>query len=652
MLRKFFVLVFVLLLIGSVYAAWVVTTNPSTGGDIPYAIAVDATGVYITGSDSALGGANSQWAIEKRSLDDGSPLWRDTSDSGSGFDTSSGIDSDGTNLYVVGWAYSGVSNYEWRIEKRGASTGDLDTLAPWPITIDPDPTGNQDSAYDVAIYGSDIYVVGSDFSTDDEQWRIERRDALSGAETWVPITNNFGNREDIPFDISVDLSGAYIAGRQYTAGRMRWRIEKRLLGSGTLDWFEVVSHSANNEEALAITTDDSYVYTAGFDQDAGVEHWRIERRRKTDGFLEWEHWGAGPVPTITGRARGIAVDSSGVYVVGFDSSLGFPDHQWRVEKRRLDNGNLIWGETSNLIPGNEDAAYAISVDSSGIYVAGYDFICGESQWRIAKCDFDGTGCDEATLTNVACDGAYVGESCSNAQPATITGLSLNDPIPAITIEYSGFTSSPPDEISIDNCASSGPGTYTRAAGQIDCVSSPGICEISSCLIIQEADYEINITGVRNSTGESSSCPPDEINVQPAAIVPGTGKIFKVRIYGDTTNIDNIVNKEFDASATMEAIVDAGFTGNCAFKIMDMKGLVTLLPSTVGACAGTTIDRTVYADWGAGVYLLKVENSGDPSINDDVFFTLTDRAKTAVPEIPFFLVLMVLISVLFVIRRFN
>ncbi len=40
------------------------------------------------------------------------------------------------------------------------------------------------------------------------------------------------------------------------------------------------------------------------------------------------------------RATGVVVDSSGLYVVGSDDSPGNP--QWRIEKRRLTDGELLW----------------------------------------------------------------------------------------------------------------------------------------------------------------------------------------------------------------------------------------------------------------------------------------------------------------------
>lgn len=78
----------------------------------------------------------------------------------------------------------------------------------------------------------------------------------------------------------------------------------------------------------------------------------------------------------------VAIDASGVYVVGYDSSRGqrstrygnvetiISDHQWRIEKRSLTDGKSIWNQTSNHSD-NSDEATDIVIDASGVYVVGF-----------------------------------------------------------------------------------------------------------------------------------------------------------------------------------------------------------------------------------------------------------------------------------------
>jgi len=84
-------------------------------------------------------------------------------------------------------------------------------------------------------------------------------------------------------------------------------------------------------------------------------------------------------------AIGVAVDSSGMYAVGSDNSPnpGSDNFEWRIEKRSLTDGTIIWNQTSNPSNG-DDWAIGIAVDSSGIYVVGYDHAPGDVEWRIEK----------------------------------------------------------------------------------------------------------------------------------------------------------------------------------------------------------------------------------------------------------------------------
>jgi hypothetical protein len=88
-------------------------------------------------------------------------------------------------------------------------------------------------------------------------------------------------------------------------------------------------------------------------------------------------------PSKDDYLQSVAVDSTGIYVVGDDRIPG--NYQWRIEKRNLNDGSLIWSVTSILVM-YSDIAYSVAVDSTGIYVVGDDRSPGSanSQWRIEK----------------------------------------------------------------------------------------------------------------------------------------------------------------------------------------------------------------------------------------------------------------------------
>lgn len=87
-----------------------------------------------------------------------------------------------------------------------------------------------------------------------------------------------------------------------------------------------------------------------------------------------------------------------MYVAGFDSTPGFDNFAWRMEKRRLDTGalDMAFGPKKNGVVTVDVTEYwevirAIAVDQNSIYIAGYesfDIVNGksDSKWRMEKID--------------------------------------------------------------------------------------------------------------------------------------------------------------------------------------------------------------------------------------------------------------------------
>ena len=168
--------------------------------------------------------------------------------------------------------------------------------------------------------------------------------------------------------------------------------------------------SCNIDRANAVAVDATGIYVAGqyFTENFGCGGggsfaWEIVKINSTDGNYIWLQ-NSDPTTNNSDIPYGIAVDSSGVYTVGYDyGTVGGTG--WRIEKRRLDNGNLCTaancgtqfgsnGVVRNDPSVNYDYANAIAVDSTGIYVAGRDedptcpafsATCN-TRWRIEKRD--------------------------------------------------------------------------------------------------------------------------------------------------------------------------------------------------------------------------------------------------------------------------
>jgi len=146
------------------------------------------------------------------------------------------------------------------------------------------------------------------------------------------------------------------------------------VGSGV-----ITSDTASNQ-AYAIAIDSTYMYVAGYD---ATSNWRIEKRLLTTGAVDPLFGTSGVIvgDTASSYVHAIAIDSTYMYVVGDDSN-----YHWRIEKRLLSDGTVVAGfGTSGVITGDastlSNQARGIAIDGTYMYVAGLD---DNNDWRIEK----------------------------------------------------------------------------------------------------------------------------------------------------------------------------------------------------------------------------------------------------------------------------
>lgn len=354
---------------------WAQVQNPSTSTDVGTCITNDATGIYVGGTDQTPG--DWQWRIQKRNLTTGAVIWTQTNNPSAGNDQLYGITSDAGGVYVVGYVENG-GDYLWRIEKRNLTTGALI----WSQTTNPSAGG--DRAFAVTADASGVYIAGEQsISGVNFQWRIEKRDINTGALIWAQI-NNPSAYDDEPWAITSDATGIYIAGHDSPSIQAQWRIEKRDKTTGNVIWAQTTDPSNNDDQIYGITKDASGIYIVGFDGSTGFgdEQWRIEKRSLTTGALIWSQTNNPSAGFDV--ARSVTADAGGVFLAGYEISPG--NNQWRIEKRDLNTGVLLCSETSNPSSGS-DAGRGITIDGTGVYIAGSQNISGvNNQWRIEKYD--------------------------------------------------------------------------------------------------------------------------------------------------------------------------------------------------------------------------------------------------------------------------
>jgi hypothetical protein len=421
--------------------------NPSTGSDYARSLAIDTQYVYIAGEDRAPG--NYQWRIEKRNKISGELVTEfDTdgiveSNPSTGSDSAYSIAVDCDYIYIAGYDYSG-GDYQWRVEKRNKHTGMLVSAFDSDGIINSDPSTSSDYAYTLSIDQKYIYIAGQDNSPGNPQIRVEKRDKTTGAlvasfGTSGVVTSNPSSSTDSTRSITVDSNYLYIAANDYSLGNNQWRIEKRDKITGALitafdsDGVVLSNPSVNADYTQSITVDSDYIYVAGSDYSPGNYQWHIEKRDKTTGALvtAFDTDGILVNNPSTGfdSAFSIDVDSENIYVTGYDNTQ--TNYQWRIEKRDKTTGALVTDfDTDGVVESNPSAStdypYYIVVDSDDLFIAGFDRIHGNYQWRVEKRDktsgelaigFNNTGkvmsnpgpnSDEAEAMAIDSDYIYIG----------------------------------------------------------------------------------------------------------------------------------------------------------------------------------------------------------------------------------------------------
>lgn len=351
---------------------WTCHVNPSAQNDVPNAVTSDSTGLYIAGWDYAPGGLNSQWRIEKRKFSDGAVIWCWNRDISKNADAVNGITVYNSGLYIVGSDLS-PGNEQWHIEKRNSENGNLI----WSKSNN--PSDKSDDAIGVAADINGIYVAGYDLSTGDAQWRIEKRKLSDGEIIWSQ-TSNPSDKDDYPESIAEDSSGIYIVGHDFSSGESKWRIEKREKNSGDIIWVQTNATSSGIGSVYDIAVDVSGIYIAGYQiVENGTYLWRIEKRNSDIGVMLWSQ-------NLLLRSKGsipnaIGVSGDGVYIAGYDFSA--INSQWRIEKRDIYSGELLWSQSSNPSE-RSDQAHGITVNEEGVFIVGWESSPGDSQWRIEK----------------------------------------------------------------------------------------------------------------------------------------------------------------------------------------------------------------------------------------------------------------------------
>ncbi|MBI4311362.1 MAG: SBBP repeat-containing protein, partial [Chloroflexi bacterium] len=180
--------------------------------------------------------------------------------------------------------------------------------------------------------------------------------------------------------VAVDSSGVYVVGITdgalpgQTSGGGRDAFVRKYDGSGTEQWTRQFG-TASDDEAYAVAVDSSGVYVAGHtfgalpgQTNAGSLDAFVRKYDAGGGELWTHQFGTASYD----EAHGVAVDSSGVYVVGYTGgALPGRTNAGSLDAfvRRYDASGAE-RLTRQFGTASVDLASGVAVDSSGVYVAG------------------------------------------------------------------------------------------------------------------------------------------------------------------------------------------------------------------------------------------------------------------------------------------
>ncbi|MBI3097307.1 MAG: PKD domain-containing protein, partial [Planctomycetes bacterium] len=241
-----------------------------------------------------------------------------------------------------------------------------------------------DFAHDISVDSFGVYVVGSAGGALPGQTSYGAEDAFvrrcdfDGNELW---TRQFGTLSgDAALAVSVDSTGVYVAGQTYGAlpGQTRSGWSDAFVRKYDLNGSELWTRQFGGTfsvKGAALSIDSTGVYVAGIatgtlpGQTSLGSVDAFVRKYDLNGSELWTRQFGSSAHDL---ASDVFVDPSGVLVAGAtygtlpgETNSGFGD----AFVQKFDtNGYVLW--TSQVGSSGFDAAYAVSADSAGVYVAG------------------------------------------------------------------------------------------------------------------------------------------------------------------------------------------------------------------------------------------------------------------------------------------
>ncbi|MCI0626562.1 MAG: hypothetical protein L0387_33750 [Acidobacteria bacterium] len=364
----------------------------STSFDQATGVSVDPSGVYVAGlTNGALPGQSHAGAMDAfvRKYDaNGTEQWTRQFGTG-GNDLNNAIAVDASGVYVTGHLngdglvrkYDGNGTEQWT--RLFGNPGASNVMA---VSLGASGVYVAGVVHGVALPGQT--ALG------DSDCFVRKYDA-NGTEQW---TRQFGTpSSETASAVSVDASGIYVSGVVHAAlpGQTHSgdgdAFVRKYDVNGTEQWTRQFG-TAGDDRATGISVDGSGVYLSGFtdgtlpSQSSAGSRDVFVRKYDTNGAEQWTHQFGTP-SSDSADSKGVAAGISGVYVAGHtggvlgQSSAGSIDAFVRMYDA---NGNELW--THQFGTSGDDQAFPVAADAFAIYVGGWTG--GTLPGNVSAGDFD------------------------------------------------------------------------------------------------------------------------------------------------------------------------------------------------------------------------------------------------------------------------
>jgi hypothetical protein len=412
-------------------ALWAKATGGG-GADTARAIALDGAGnVYVAGSDS--NGDNFDYKIVSYDPD-GDLRWETTYNGPADDDDHAvAIVYFGGFVYVTGYSMGGGTEYDYATLKINAATGSYSATWPGGGVQIYDGVGSDDDrAVAIAVSGGFVFVTGYSWNGADYDFVTVRYEIVDGDETVCPAYD-FGGT-DRARAIAVSGGYVFVTGESYGGSFTNYDyavVKYRADNCGIVDSQRYDGPGRGNDFPKAIAVSGAFVYVTGYSDGlygTGVNNDYATLKLEfsdLDFSSSWPGDGFGPGVrryngSDNGDDRAIALSVSGgiVFVTGRTTNGG--DSDFLTVKYGAVGG--AWAGGAFFDSGGNDYATAHRVLGDALYVTGYVWNGANFDWRTVK--FDATTGSFLWATPVAGGGAgndYAYAIAVNSTGVYVTG---------------------------------------------------------------------------------------------------------------------------------------------------------------------------------------------------------------------------------------